>query len=140
VSCLPTVVITEISACCSSLRICFTNHSRDISLNAKYLVLLKNVRDKFKFSHLARQVFPEDSVGLYRAYLDATQRPHGYLILHLSQDTDDRLRFRTNIFPTENPPVIYAPMGDKKDKIQLSRPSRTKERRTETTESHNFKL
>jgi hypothetical protein len=76
-------------------------HSRDISLNAKYLVLLRNVRDKFQFSHLARQVFPEDSDGLYKAYLDATQRPHGYFVLDLSQDTDDRFRFRTNIFPTE---------------------------------------
>jgi hypothetical protein len=30
-------------------------YCRDISLNTKYLVLLKNVRDKNQFSHLARQ-------------------------------------------------------------------------------------
>jgi hypothetical protein len=90
-----------------------SRHFTDISL--KYLVLFKNVRDKFQFSHLARQVFPEDSDGLYRAYLAATQ-PHGYLVLDLSQDRDDRLRFRTNIFPTENPPVIYAPIGDERIK------------------------
>jgi hypothetical protein len=58
-------------------------NARDISLNAKYLVLLKNVRDKNQFSYLARQVFPEDSDGLYKAYLYATQRPHGYLVLDL---------------------------------------------------------
>jgi ABC-type dipeptide/oligopeptide/nickel transport system ATPase subunit len=40
---------------------------RDISLNAKYLVLLKNVRDKQQFSYLARQVYPEHSDSLYRA-------------------------------------------------------------------------
>jgi hypothetical protein len=45
---------------------------RDISLNATYLVLLKNVRDKHQFAYLARQVYPEDSDSLYRAYLDAT--------------------------------------------------------------------
>jgi ABC-type dipeptide/oligopeptide/nickel transport system ATPase subunit len=39
-------------------------HCRDISLNAKYLVLLKNVRDKNKFTHLARQVYPENSSSL----------------------------------------------------------------------------
>jgi hypothetical protein len=94
-------------------------NARDISLNAKYLVLLKNVRDKNQFTYLARQVFPEDSDGLYKAYLDATQRPHCYLVLDLTQDTDDRLRFRKNAFPTEYPPVIHAAVGYEKDKIKL---------------------
>jgi len=83
-------------------------YCRDISLNAKYLVLLKNVRDKNQFVFLARQVYPENSASLYKAYLDATQRPHGYLLLDLSQDTDDRLRFRTDIFPTEQT-IVYSP-------------------------------
>jgi hypothetical protein len=94
-------------------------NARDISLNAKYLILLMNVRDKNQFTYLARQVFPEDSDGLYKAYLDATQRPHGYLVLDLSQDTDDRLRVRTNIFPSEYPPVIYAAVEYQKDKVKL---------------------
>jgi hypothetical protein len=85
-------------------------YCRDISLNTTYLVLLKNVWDKNQFSYLARQVYPEDSDSLYRAYLEATRRPHGYLLLDFAQDTDDRLQFRTNIFPREGPPVIYAPV------------------------------
>ena len=59
---------------------------RNISLNAKYLVLLKNVRDKNHFMFLARQVYPENSTSLYKAYLNATQQPYGYFILDLSQD------------------------------------------------------
>jgi hypothetical protein len=74
-------------------------YCRDISLNAKYLVLLKNVRDKHQFCHLARYVYPKDSASLYEAYLDATELPHGYLVLDLSQDTNDLVRFRTRIFP-----------------------------------------
>jgi len=54
---------------------------RDISLNAKYPVLFKNIRDKRQFSYLANQVLPEDSRGLFKAYLDATKRPQGYLLL-----------------------------------------------------------
>ena len=77
------------------------------SLNAKYVVLLKNVRDKNRFTHLARQVYPEDSAGLYEAYLNATAKPHGYFVLAFSQDTDEQLRFRTNIFPEELPLTIY---------------------------------
>jgi len=45
---------------------------RDISLNAHYIVALKNVRDKKQFMYLAGQLYPEDSLGLYNAYLDAT--------------------------------------------------------------------
>ena len=81
---------------------------KDISLNAKYLVLLKNVREKNQFMYLARQVYSENSASLYKAYLDATQRPKGYLLLDLSQDTDDRLRFRTNTFPTEQTICLLA--------------------------------
>ena len=66
---------------------------RDISLNAKYSVALKNVRDKNQFQFLARQVQPEDSDSFYKSYLDATERPHGYLLLDFAQDTDDRLRY-----------------------------------------------
>ena len=83
-----------------------------------------NVRDRNQFSFLARQVYPENSDSLYRAYLDATSRPHGYLILDFSQDTNDRIRFRTNVFPDELPAVID--VNDETDKIQLPRASRVK--------------
>jgi hypothetical protein len=89
--------------------------STDISLNAKHLVVFKNVRDENQFAYLARQVYPEDSNGLYESYLEATRKPHGYLLLYLAQDTDDRLRFRTNIFPSEIT-VVYAPVGDETDR------------------------
>jgi CheY-like chemotaxis protein len=62
-------------------------NSRDISLNAKYLVLLKNVRDKNQFLFLARQVYSEGSHSLYDSYRDATIKPNGYLILDFAQDT-----------------------------------------------------
>jgi hypothetical protein len=97
-------------------------YCRDISLNAKYLVLLKNVRAKHQFSHLAKQIYPEDSVSLYEAYLDATRLPHVYLLLDLSQDIDELLRFRTNIFPAQYSPVLYSPVSDETDNVQLSRP------------------
>ena len=75
----------------------------DISLNDKYLVLLKNVRVKNLFMFLAGQMYLENSTSLYKSYLDASQRTYGYLILDLSQDTNDSLRLRKNIFPTDLP-------------------------------------
>jgi len=83
-------------------------YCRDISLNAKYLILLKYVRDKNQYMFLARHVYAENSASLCKAYLDETQRPHGYLFLDMSQDTDDRLRIRTDIFPTEQT-IVYSP-------------------------------
>ena len=62
---------------------------RDISLNSHYIVALKNVRDKKQFMYLANQVYPEDSLGLYNAYLNATQEAFGYLIQDLTQSTNE---------------------------------------------------
>lgn len=80
---------------------------RDISLNAHYIVLFKNPRDKGQIKHLAQQVYPENSKFLQEAYTDATSKPHGYLLLDLKQATPEEYRVRTNIFPSEEFPIVY---------------------------------
>ena len=80
---------------------------RDISLNAHYIVVFKNPRDAAQISYLARQICPENPKFIQEAYKDATSVPHGYLLLDLKQNTNDAIRFRTQIFD-ENP-VIYVP-------------------------------
>lgn len=84
--------------------------SRDISLNSKYIVVFKNPRDKLQAAHLIRQVYPENWRGLHKAYLDATKNPFGYLLIDLCQNTNELLRFRTNIF--EKPCTVYVPTID----------------------------
>ena len=97
-----------------------SKHCGNISLNAKYLVLLKNVRDRSQFSRLAQQVYHNNSVDLYDSYLHATAKTHVYLVLDLSQDINELLRFRTEIFPDEsNFPLIYAPLYHDKNMIVL---------------------
>jgi hypothetical protein len=49
-------------------------HCRYISLNVKYLVLLKNVRDKNQFWHFARQVYAENPECLYKTHLESRDR------------------------------------------------------------------
>ncbi|CAH0551102.1 unnamed protein product [Brassicogethes aeneus] len=82
---------------------------RDISLNAHYIIYFKNPRDKAQISHLARQVYPENSRFIQDAYYDATTRAHGYLVLDLKQNTPESLRIRTNILPSEYPTIVYVP-------------------------------
>jgi len=48
---------------------------------------------------LANQVLPEDSTGLFKAYLDATKGAHSYLLLDLTLDSEDRHWFRTDLLP-----------------------------------------
>lgn len=82
---------------------------RDISLNANYIVVFKNPRDRAQIRHLARQVYPDDPKFLEEAYHDATSRPHGYLLLDLKQSTPDEYRFRTCIFPADTTHYAYVP-------------------------------
>jgi len=105
---------------------------RDISLNAHYIVAFKNVRDKKQFMYLASQVYLGDSVGLYNAYLDATNEPYGYLVLDLTQNTNDGLRFRSHIFPNEaHPLVVYSCIGDEAGEDESSHSAGVEVSRTE---------
>ena len=72
---------------------------RTISLNAHYLVLYKNPRDKSQIRYLARQIYPENSKFLCSVYADVTAAPHSYLVLDLHPETPEDFRILTNIFP-----------------------------------------
>jgi hypothetical protein len=85
-------------------------------------VVLKNTRDKHQFSHLARQVYAENSKRLYEAYLEATENPYGYLLVDLTQDTGERIRYLNDILPDEKPVLFFVPTigGKSNETIQLS--------------------
>ena len=82
---------------------------RDISLNAYYIVYFKNPRDKAQIQHLARQICPENIKFIQEAYADATFKPHGYLLIDLKQNTLEELRYRSNIFPSDENQFVYVP-------------------------------
>ena len=89
--------------------------TRDMSLNAHYIVFFKNPRDKNQITYLARQVFPENPKYLQESYVDATKIPHGYLLIDLTQATNDNFRIRTNIFNGDLPKnIFYVPITYKK--------------------------
>jgi len=95
-------------------------------------VALKNFRDNKQFMYLAGQLYPEYSLGLYNAYLNATQEPYGYLLLDLTQNTNDGLRFRTNIFPNDTTPLtVYSYVGDEASEDELSHSSGAEDSRPE---------
>lgn len=82
---------------------------RTISLNAHYIILTKNPRDQNQISTLATQLNPENSAALKAAFRDATRKPYGYLLFDTSQGCPDLVRYRTSIFPDDNPQnIIYS--------------------------------
>lgn len=82
---------------------CQGKSSRTITLNAKYLVLFKNPRDKLQIATLARQMYPGKSAFFMEAYEDATREPYGYLLVDLNATTPEQYRLRTGLFPPERP-------------------------------------
>jgi hypothetical protein len=86
-----------------------SRHSRNISLSTKYFILLRNCRERSQFSHLARQVYPENPKSLCEALCEAWSEAYGYLVIDVSpQQTVDAVRFRRNIWPTDPYTIVYS--------------------------------
>lgn len=87
----------------------FSQHkrSRDISLNAHYIWLYKNPRDKSQITRLASQMFPGNVEYLTEAYEKATRKPYQNLLIDLKTTTPDRMRLRTNTLQ-ENPTIFVS--------------------------------
>jgi len=81
-------------------------NTRTISLNAHYIVMFNNPRDRSQIRHLARQMYPRESGFLVEAFEDATSEAYSYLFLDLTQTTSENERIRSKIFPDEDG-VIY---------------------------------
>ena len=60
---------------------------RTLSLNASYLVLFKNPRDKLQMMTLGKQMYPGKSSQFVQKYETAVQRPYGYLFVDLKPNT-----------------------------------------------------
>jgi Adenovirus IVa2 protein len=94
---------------------------RTITLNAQYIILFKNPRDKQQVKVLARQMFDRDAPALEEAFSVASSNPHGYLLVDLKQDTPDHLRLRSKIIPGEAMEIYASKKLFKGNHIQLTR-------------------
>ncbi|GFY22117.1 uncharacterized protein TNCV_3297611 [Trichonephila clavipes] len=72
---------------------------RDISLNAHYMFLFKNPRDKSQVMNIGKQLYPGKSKFFGEVYEDATSKPFSYLLIDLKPDTSDSMRLRSGLFP-----------------------------------------
>ena len=82
---------------------------RDVAINTRYQVFFKCPRDRRSIRDVAGQVMPSSSKTFMHIFEDATRRTFGYLFCDFTQEMEDDLRFRTNIFPDEFPMFVYVP-------------------------------
>jgi len=90
---------------------------RTSSLNANYLILYKNPRDKGQASILARQMYPNQWRSFVSAFQNATELPFSYMVIDLCQDTPEPFRLRGRVFEEEDPGTDVYIMED-----ELKRP------------------
>ncbi|KAK3752585.1 hypothetical protein QZH41_006670 [Actinostola sp. cb2023] len=76
---------------------------RTLSLNAAYLVLFKNPRDKLQITTLGKQMYPGKTDQFLHKYEAAVERPFGYLFVDLKPNTPEECRLRTNVLPNDPP-------------------------------------
>ena len=100
---------------------------------------IENVRDKNQFCHLARQVYPEDSHGLFKAYLDSTELPHGYVLLDLS--LTGMIIWVSNLhLPVQRTTHDIRRCKNETNKFKLPRPSRNQVYQAKTASSNHIEL
>lgn len=74
----------------------FKKNNRTLTLNAQYMFLFKNPRDKLFIDNLARQAFPGKVKQVREVYENVTKEPYSFLMLDMRQETDERCRLVEN--------------------------------------------
>ena len=80
-------------------------HFREMSLNSDYFVIFKNVRDASTITTIGKQM--KLTKFLPWAYKQATAESYSYLFCDMRTDTNEKLRFRGDIFARY--PIVYVP-------------------------------
>jgi len=87
-------------------------YARDISLQATYIVLTKNVRDKSQISRFAAQFDTGNAKTIREIFERATKNPYSYLLFDMHQRTADRHRLLSHLFREgDEPTKMYIRLG-----------------------------
>ena len=80
------------------------NSFREISGNSSYFVIFKNPRHQSEIRTLASQMGKKDLVKYYER---ATEKPHSYLFINLTQQCHDQVRFTSHLFNKAHVVRVY---------------------------------
>ncbi len=85
--------------------------ARAISLNVKYLHIHKNPRENAQIQYLARQLSPHSYKWIVEAYHEITRKPFSCMLIDLTQNRQNFLRYRSNYLPAEKPMKVWFEKG-----------------------------
>lgn len=81
---------------------CFAPGQRTISLQCKYIALMRNPRENSNYQYLGRQMNGgRNCIALETALKDNADKPYSYVLLDYSQNQNDKMRIRNSFFPEE---------------------------------------
>ena len=71
--------------------------------NAKFKLTSPGlVPKRSQVANLALKMYPGKSAFIVEAFKNATSAPYGYLLIDLKQETTEKLRLRTELFPGDD--------------------------------------
>ena len=86
----------------------FKKNNRTLTLNAQYMFLFKNPRDKLFIDNLDRQAFPGKVKQVREVYENVTKAPYSFLMLDMRQETDECCRLVENFGVKGKQMYVYA--------------------------------
>lgn len=81
--------------------------ARQISLNTKFLHIHKNPRENSQIQYLSRQIAPKSYKWIVDSYHKITEKPYTCLLIDLTQQCPNHLRYRSNYLPNEFPMLVW---------------------------------
>ncbi len=88
-----------------------SKEARSISLNVKYMHVHKNPRENSQIAVLARQVRPSGARFIQDVYNEVTEQPYRSLLMDLTQNQEEKFRFRSHYLPDQFPMRVWTPKG-----------------------------
>ena len=70
---------------------------RVLALNCTYCIIYRVIRSSSSLITLNKQIYPGEPKFLLSAYNQATNKPYGYTLIDLNQNTSEDLRVVTDI-------------------------------------------
>ena len=86
-------------------------HAREISLNVKFIHVLRNPRENAQIIFLARQLSPQSYKWIVDAFHKCTESPFSAFLVDLDQQRENFLRYRSHYLPEEAPMRVWFERG-----------------------------
>ena len=84
------------------------DHIRTISTNSDYIVIFKNPQNRMEINNLSRRITPENG-ALVPIYDYATKDPFSYLMINLTQECNENVKFLSHLFNRDGEVCAYKP-------------------------------